>query len=266
VGDRSHLRADCSRCAGLCCVAPAFGRSADFALDKPAGVPCPHLEASFGCEIHSSLRDRGFPGCEVFDCFGAGQQIVQRTFGGASWRGDPSLAGPMFAVLPVMRQLHELLWYLAEARELADADDVRALEEEVASATRLGPGELTALDVGGLSARVGEVLARVSATVRGRLASRAPDRTRGDLVGARLAGADLRGASLRGSLLLAADLRGADLRSADLLGADLRGADVRRADLRDALFMTQPQLVSARGDAATRLPAWAERPAHWNGG
>ena len=70
------------------------------------------------CDIHAALRPSGFPGCEVFDCFGAGQQVVQVTFGGASWRSDPSLAEPMFAVLPVMRQLHELLWYLAEAVSL----------------------------------------------------------------------------------------------------------------------------------------------------
>ncbi len=39
---RHDLRADCGRCAGLCCVAPAFTASADFAIDKPAGQPCPN--------------------------------------------------------------------------------------------------------------------------------------------------------------------------------------------------------------------------------
>ena len=60
------------RCAGLCCVAPAFAASADFAIDKPAGRPCPNLRDDFRCGIHAELRERGFPGCEVFDCFGAG--------------------------------------------------------------------------------------------------------------------------------------------------------------------------------------------------
>ena len=40
---RRDLTADCSRCAGLCCVLPAFAASADFAVDKPAGTPCRHL-------------------------------------------------------------------------------------------------------------------------------------------------------------------------------------------------------------------------------
>jgi hypothetical protein len=261
---RRRLRADCARCAGLCCVGPPFQRSADFALDKPAGVPCPHLQGDFRCAIHDRLRPSGFPGCDVFDCFGAGQQVVQVTFGGRSWREDPELAGPMFAVLPVMRQLHEMLWYLVEVLALkaagslhAEARDLRDRTEALTGGT---PGELAALDVGAHRRPVGELLARASGLVRG---PGRPDRRGADLAGASLRGAALAGADLRGALLLSADLRGADLRAADLLGADLRGADLRGADLRDALFLTQPQLTAARGDGATRISAALDRPRHW---
>ncbi|MFD9802156.1 pentapeptide repeat-containing protein [Streptomyces sp. NPDC059071] len=58
-------------------------------------------------------------------------------------------------------------------------------------------------------------------------------------------------------------MSGADLSLADLIGADLRDADLSGADLTGALFLTQPQLNSARGDAATRLPEGFERPGHW---
>jgi uncharacterized protein YjbI with pentapeptide repeats len=109
-----RLRADCTRCSGLCCVAPAFTASADFAIDKPAGRPCPHLAGDFRCGIHERLRPEGFPGCAVYDCFGAGQQIVQVIFGGRDWRTEDDLAAPMFAALPVVRAMHELLWHLAE--------------------------------------------------------------------------------------------------------------------------------------------------------
>jgi uncharacterized protein YjbI with pentapeptide repeats len=115
------LRADCERCFGLCCVAPAFSASADFAIDKPAGHPCPHLQADFRCGIHTGLRERGFRGCAVYDCFGAGQQVSQVTFGGRDWRQDPLAATQMYAVFPVMRQLHELLWHLAAALALPPA-------------------------------------------------------------------------------------------------------------------------------------------------
>ena len=82
-----------------------------------------------------------------------------------------------------------------------------------------------------------------------------PDLRRADLAGADLRDRELRDAGLRGALLIGADLRGVDLGAADLLGADLRDTDVRGADLTDVLFLTQPQVDAARGDAATRLPA-----------
>ena len=82
----NDLRADCTRCFALCCVVPAFTRSADFAIDKPANQPCPNLQPDFRCGIHTDLRPRGFGGCTVYDCFGAGQQVSQVTFGGRDWR------------------------------------------------------------------------------------------------------------------------------------------------------------------------------------
>ncbi len=112
---RAELRADCSRCAGLCCVALPFVRSADFAIDKPAGMPCRHLQVDDRCRIHDRLGPEGFPGCEVFDCFGAGQQVVQVTFGGRSWRDGDAVAGPMFAAFDTLRAVHEMRWYLADA-------------------------------------------------------------------------------------------------------------------------------------------------------
>ncbi|MGK5173539.1 pentapeptide repeat-containing protein, partial [Geodermatophilus sp. CPCC 205761] len=122
---RARLRADCAACAGLCCVLPAFTASADFAVDKPAGQPCLHLQPDSRCGIHAQLRERGFPGCAVFDCFGAGQQTVQVTFGGRGPRDDPAVAAAMATAFGVQRQLHELLWYLAEALALPAAAPLR---------------------------------------------------------------------------------------------------------------------------------------------
>jgi hypothetical protein len=267
AGARRHLTADCDRCVGLCCVAPAFAASADFAVDKPAGTPCRHLLADSRCGIHDQLRGRGFPGCVVFDCLGAGQRVTQDVFGGADWRDDPATASAMFAVFPVMRQLTELLWHLTEAAVLAAGGPLRppvdAALSQVERLTAAPAPELTGLDVGGLRREVGELLGRVSEEARGDVPGRAPDRRGADLMGAALRGADLRGASLRGAYLIGADLRGADLRRSDLLGADLRAADLRGADLTGALFLTQPQLTAATGDAATALPAALARPAHW---
>jgi hypothetical protein len=264
---RQELRADCARCFGLCCVAPAFSASADFAIDKPAGRPCPNLRPDFRCGIHDGLRDKGFPGCTVFDCLGAGQQVAQVTFGGRDWRREPGIAGQMFEVFTVMRQLHELLWYLTEALALPPARPIRS--ELAAALDRTGrltygsPDELAALDLAGHRRGVNDLLNQVSELVRA--GRRGANRRGADLIGRDLRGADLRAANLRGAYLIGADLRGADLRTADLIGADLRGADLGGADLTGSICLTQSQVDAAKGDAGTRLPPALTRPAHWPG-
>ncbi len=263
----ASLRADCARCFGLCCVAPAFAASADFAIDKPAGRACPNLRTDFRCGIHTELRPRGFPGCTVYDCFGAGQQIAQVTFGGQDWRQAPHTAKPMFEAFAVMRDLHELLYYLTEALSLPPARPVRhPLQEaraEIQQLTRGDAAALAALDVAARRSAVNALLSKVSELVRAGAAGRRAERRGADLIGADLRRADLRGANLRAAYLIGADLRGADLRLADLIGADLRGADLRGADLTGAIFVIQSQLDAAKGDAVTTLPAGRTRPAHW---
>jgi hypothetical protein len=228
-------------------------------------VPCPQLRDDLRCGIHDRLRERGYPGCAVFDCFGAGQHVTQATFAGADWRDDPAVATAMFEVFPVVRQLHELLWYLDEALALLPEGPLREeaahLQETTEALDDGTAADLLLLDTPAVRRQAGQLLGRVSEQVRGP----GPDRASADLVGADLRGADLRGATLRGAYLLGTDLRGADLRKADLLGADLRGADLSGADLRGCLFLTQPQVEAARGDAATRLPARLTRPRHWSG-
>ncbi len=269
--ERAHdlLRADCGRCFGLCCVAPAFSASADFAIDKPAGRPCPHLRPDFRCGIHTDLRGQGFRGCTVYDCFGAGQQVSQVTFGGRDWRRDPGAATQMYEVFPIMRQLHELLWYLAAALALRPARAVHGQLRHAFTATQAmthRPADvLLGLDTGRHRAQVNAVLLRASELARARLPGQKLDCHGADLIGARLAGADLKGANLRGARLIGADLRHADLTLGDLTGADLRGADLRGADLTNCLFVTQAQLDAAEGDAGTRLPPSLTRPAHWSG-
>ncbi|TDU83883.1 uncharacterized protein YjbI with pentapeptide repeats [Kribbella voronezhensis] len=263
---RTELRADCARCAGLCCVALALTSSADFAIDKPAGEPCPNLKHDFRCGIHARLRDGGFPGCTVYDCFGAGQKVTQVTYGGRDWRRAADSGAQMFGVFAVMRLLHELLWYLTEALELAPS-----LEPELRRAVdgterlTLGSAEsLEDLDVIACRSQINSLLLRTSELARAGV-SQTPQNHRGaDLMGAKLRGADLRGADLRSAYLVSADLREADLTAADLIGADLRDADLRGANLARSIFLTQMQVNATRGDAGTTLPPRLIRPSHWS--
>ncbi|MER6999331.1 pentapeptide repeat-containing protein [Streptomyces sp. NPDC000410] len=261
------LQADCGNCSGLCCVALPFARSADFAANKAAGTPCGNLQDDFRCRIHERLRDSGYNGCTVFDCFGAGQKVSQVTFKGRSWREEPASARTMYEVFPVMRQLHELLRYAAEAMDLTAArpvaKDLRRAYDRIDALTRDSAGTLLAVDVPALRGEVNELLLRASELARAEVPGRKKNHRGADLMGARLRGAKLRGASLRGAYLIGADLSGADLRTADLIGADLRDANLCGADLTGALFLTQPQLNAARGDRTTRIPATLQRPDHW---
>ncbi|MGI5158076.1 pentapeptide repeat-containing protein [Microbispora sp. CA-102843] len=262
------MRADCANCFGLCCVALPFAASADFAISKDAGRPCPNLRDDYRCGIHARLRDSGFPGCTVYDCFGAGQKVSQVTFG-RSWRDDPHTAARMFEVFPVVRHLHELLWYLDEAMSLPVTRPIHAelrdAFEETERLTTGTPDDLLGVDVAAHREKVNVLLLRTSELVRASAGGRAADRRGADLIGARLRKADLRGANLRGAYLIGADLREADLRGADLIGADLRGADLGGADLTGSVFLTQVQVNAARGDDATKLPPALTRPAHWSG-
>jgi uncharacterized protein YjbI with pentapeptide repeats len=265
---RKTLRADCARCFGLCCVVPAFSASSDFAIDKAAGQPCAHLGSGFGCTIHADLRQRGFPGCTVYDCFGAGQKVAQQTFGGHSWRqSPPEVADQMFRVFTVMRQLHELLWYLSAALTLPAArplyPQLRGLFAETERFTESAPDDLAQLDVEQHRVRVNVSLTQTSELVRAGSSRRGANRRGADLIGKDLRATDLRGANLRGAQLVGADLRGVDLSLTDLIGADLRGADLSGADLSASIFVTQAQIDAARGDASTSLPAALRHPGHW---
>jgi uncharacterized protein YjbI with pentapeptide repeats len=260
------LAADCANCFGLCCVVPAFSAGADFAIDKAAGVACPNLAADFRCSIHPRLRQEGFAGCAVYDCFGAGQQVSQATFGGQDWQRVPETAEQMYEVFPIVRALHELLWYLTEALTLQPAGpihgELRVGFDETERLANGGPDALLALDLAAHRDGVNALLMRASDLVRAAVPARQNHRG-ADLIGAKLHGADLRGANLRGARLIAADLGAADLRRADVIGADFRAADLGGADLTDILFLTQSQLNAARGDRHTRLPSSLVRPSHW---
>ena len=264
---RFRLRADCERCVGLCCVAPAFSASADFAIDKDAGQACPNLQSDFRCAIHTRLRQDGFPGCAVYDCFGAGQKVTQVTVGGHDWRRTPQIAAQSFEVFAVMRQLHELLWYLTEALTLQRArplyGELSLALDDTERLTQESVGALVELDLATHRRDVKSLLLRTSELVRAEAHRHVIDRRGADLIGADLIGADLRGANLRGAYLIGADLEGADLGTADLTGADLRGADLRGADLTESVFLTQSQLDSAKGDLDTKVPPSLTRPTHW---
>ncbi|MEK4029099.1 MULTISPECIES: pentapeptide repeat-containing protein [Bacillaceae] len=273
---QDRLHADCGSCFGLCCVALPFAASADFALNKDGGAPCSNLQTNFRCSIHKDLRQKGFRGCTVYECFGAGQKVSQIIFKGKDWRSAPETAKQMFDVFPIVQQLHEMLWYLTEALTLEAAtlihNELRSALEKTEQLTHLSPEAIAELDLPAHRSDINLLLLRTSELVRagvspkqrGAKKRQKPIGRGADLIGANLKGANLRGADLRGALLIAADLREADLRVTDLIGADFRDADLSGADLTGCIFLTQAQVNAAKGNTKTKLPSALTPPAHWS--
>ena len=180
------------------------------------------------------------------------------TYGGTSWREHDDL-GEMAAVLSVVRQLHEMLAHLDRgAAPRPDAEPPRCATSCSPSPTPTRSTLLTA-DLDEVRGRVSPVLREATVRLHGP-ARPMPD----DLAGADLRG---RGPGARRPARIAADRAptcGAPTwRGPTCSGADLRDADVRGARLADAWFLTQAQLNTTRGDAATTIPERLVRPDHW---
>jgi hypothetical protein len=156
------LRADCSRCAGLCCVAHAFDRSDEFAFDKPCDEACHHLTAAFQCGIHAERSLRGFSGCARYECFGAGQKITE-IYEGRTWRDSPAEAPEMFETFRTLRKVHEQLALLHAAGKLslpqAATERRQSFEDLLAPADGWTVAALRALEIDTVSRDIAAFLA-----------------------------------------------------------------------------------------------------------
>ncbi len=110
------LRADCARCAGLCCVLPAFDAEQGFGFDKPAHTACRHLTPARRCRIHAELGARGFAGCVSFDCYGAGQRVTQELLPATDWRTSAEAKERLSRAYASCLALHRLMALLVTAR------------------------------------------------------------------------------------------------------------------------------------------------------
>ncbi|PJI10501.1 MULTISPECIES: pentapeptide repeat-containing protein [Clostridium] len=260
-----ELKIDCKKCFGLCCTALYFSVCDGFPEDKAAGKPCINLQSSFACSVHKNLRENGLKGCISYDCFGAGQKIAQITFKEHDWQKHPEIKEEMFEAFLIMRQLHEMLWYLTEAFSLQTNMDIKRkidlLINDTQKLTYLSAQDLINLDVDSHRDKVNGFLRDTSEMIRSKINGKKSKRF--DYFGADLRKLNLRGADLRGACLIAANLKGADLNGADFIGADLRDADFSGATLENSIFLTQGQINAAKGNSKTKLPEKLSYPEHW---
>jgi len=181
----------------------------------------------------------------------------------------------MFEVFLIMRQLHEMLWYLTECLSLECAhsiqSELRTILERTEKLTRLSPKSIIELNVEAHRTNVNDLILQTSELVRTkyRYGQKAPSKrnkvSQGlDYFGSDIRKVNLRGANLEGACLIASDLRGVDLSGADLIGADMRGANISAANLANSIFLTQAQINTTKGESSTKLPISLVRPKQWS--
>lgn len=264
------LKIDCKKCFGLCCVALYFSKIEGFPNNKEAGKPCVNLQSNFDCSIHNNLREKGLKGCIAYDCFGAGQKVAQVTYKGKDWVKSPQIANQMFDVFLIMRQLHEMLWYLTQSYNLEESisirDEIKLKIEETEKITIMEPMELLNVDITTHRFKVNQILKKVSEIISKKFKQQNNNKINisKDFIGKNLKKTNLIGGDLKGAFLIAAKLSGNDLTRANLIGADMRDCDIRGTNLKNAIFITQSQINSAKGDSNTQLPESIARPIYWD--
>ncbi|MCF4097728.1 hypothetical protein [Maritalea mediterranea] len=156
------LEPECDHCVAYCCAAFAFDKGAYFAFDKPANVPCPHLQNDHFCGIHDKLDQKGFSGCVRYNCFGAGQRVAQEIYGGTSWRDHPEQAAAMFEIFSIVEKIHGLISMLEAAKKLnlpAHLEAERAAFQVELELLSITPDDLLRVPLGSLKAKIDRFLA-----------------------------------------------------------------------------------------------------------
>src|SRR5262249_872161 len=119
------------------------------------------------------LVERGFRGCAIYDCHGAGPRVTR------AFAGRPDCDRERNEAFLILRVVHELLWLLTQAQALRTglrpvrADDVdreieRELEREIDALDAIAglpPTELRALDLRPHLARARATLKRVGEAI-----------------------------------------------------------------------------------------------------
>ncbi|MEG1478892.1 MAG: pentapeptide repeat-containing protein [Clostridiales bacterium] len=260
----TKLKIDCENCSGLCCVALYSMKTDGFPENKKAGKPCKNLMLDFRCAIHPQLVQAKMKGCLGYHCFGAGQMVTGLYYPDTNWRTKPQKADEIFTTFLTAFQLHQMLWYLIQALSAVEDEnliaDIEALILKNEQLTKKLPNELLNIEVENYRLKVNEILKKVIAKTTN---SPISDHENKDFLGKNFKGANLDGKDFSMALLIAANFEGCSLIGANFLGADMRDVNIKNTDLTKAMFLTQMQINTAKGNANTKLPPNICRPIFW---
>ena len=261
------MQINCKACSGICCVALYYAKSEGFPCDKAPGEVCRYLAKDFKCEIHEGLEKKHLKGCMAYDCFGAGQFVMETFYKETNWRKEPAIKKQLFETFLKVEQLFQMKNYLLQTAAMAPA---RALRGEVERLLRENEALIlsaqTLSDHEAIEAHRDKVnccIQKASDAVHQALHQKPRKIVPRQYLGKNFKRADLTGKDFTVSLLIAANLEGCKLVGANFLGADMRDTNIKNTDLSESLYLSQGQINAAKGNKATKLPSWLTRPLSW---
>lgn len=260
-----NLKVDCSNCSGLCCTALFFSKIDGFPENKVAGKPCSKLKEDYRCMIHSDLAKQNMKGCIGYDCFGAGQHVTQNIYKGETWKNSKLNSKEIFDVFIMVFQLYQIRYFLEEAITIIPAkelwEDIQKLIIENETMCNYSPENILNIEIDKYRDKVNNILKQVIASISNSFNNK--KKQVGNFLGKNFKNKDMSGYDLSMNLLIAANFDSCVFNGTVFLGADTRDTNFSNADLSEALFLTQGQVNSAKGNRNTKLPKHLDYPVTW---
>lgn len=261
------MQIDCGACSGICCAALYYAKSEGFPCDKAPGEACRYLAKDFKCQIHDALGKKHLKGCMAYDCFGAGQFVMETFYKNTNWRKNPAIKDQLFETFLKVEQLFQMKNYLLQTAAMAPASalrgEVEGLLKENEALTLKAPTLSGYEAIEAHRDEVNKCIQKAADAVHYALHQKPRKITPGQYLGKNFKCADLTGKDFTVSLLIAANLEGCKLVGANFLGADMRDTNIKNTDLSESLYLSQGQINAAKGNRATKLPSWLNRPISW---
>ncbi|AKL96061.1 hypothetical protein CACET_c26160 [Clostridium aceticum] len=261
-----QFKVDCSKCSGLCCTALFFSKIDGFPENKKAGKPCTKLQSDYRCKIHHELEKRNMKGCIGYDCFGAGQHVTQYIYKGETWQTSQEQSEEIFDVFVIIFQLYQMRYFLEESKIIIPAkelwSDIQNLINENEALCNSTPQSIRDIDIESYRNKVNIILKQVCNYII-KFFKDSDNKDITEFLGRNFKKRDMSGLDLGMKLLIASNFDSCIFDGTVFLGADTRDTNFSNSDLREAVFLTQRQINSAKGNRKTKLPGHLDYPVTW---
>lgn len=205
-------------------------------------------------------------GCIGYDCFGAGQYVTQCIYKGETWQTSQEQSEEIFDVFLVIFQLYQMRYFLEESKIIIPAkelwSDIQNLISENEALCKSTPQDILDIDIESYRNRVNIILKQVCSFIK-KSFKNSDNKGITDFLGRNFTKRNMSGLDLSMKLLIGSNFDSCIFDGTIFLGADTRDTNFNNSDLREAVFLTQGQINSAKGNRNTKLPKHLDSPVTW---